>query len=128
MGPARLRPLAWILATAVGLMAGVAAGAAVVDYRTDLASLMAQGAVSGALVGIAQAVVLLPRLGAVALVWPFVLSGIFAIGWAVTTSAGIDVDQQFTLFGSSGALVATFLTAVLPLALNRRSGTEGHRS
>ena len=30
-----------------------------------------------------------------------------AVGWAVTTTAGIGVDLQFTIFGSSGALVAT---------------------
>jgi hypothetical protein len=124
MGPGRIRPLAWILATAIGLTAGVAAGAALVDYRTDLGSLVAQGAVGGALLGMAQAVVLLPRLGPVALVWPLLLSGTFAVGWTVTTFAGIGVDQQFTIFGSSGALVATFLTAILPLVLDSRHATE----
>ncbi len=128
MGQALPRPLAWTIVTAVGLMAGVAAGAALVDYQTELASLVVQGAVSGALVGIAQAVVLVPRLGAVAFLWPLFLSGTFAIGWAVTTSAGIDVDQQFTIFGSSGALLATFLTAVLPLVLNSRHDTEERAS
>ena len=71
---------------------------------------------------------LVPRLGALAFVWPLFLSGTFAIGWAVTTSAGIDVDQQFTIFGSSGALVATLLTAVLPLVLNSRHTTEERAS
>lgn len=120
MGQARPRAVAWILATAVGLMAGVAVGAALVDDRTDLGSLVLQGAVGGGLVGVAQWVVLAPRLGALALVWPPFLSGTFALGWAVTTSAGLDVDQQFTIFGSSGALPATLLTAVLPLVLDRR--------
>ena len=125
MGQTAPRALAWILATAVGLMAGLAVGAALVDYRTDLGSLVVQGAVGGALAGVAQAVVLVPRLGALALVWPLYLSGTFALGWAVTTSAGIDVDQQFTIFGSSGALVATLLTVVLPLALgSRRDSNE----
>ena len=125
MGKTAPRALAWILATAVGLMAGVAVGAALVDYRTDLGSLVVQGAVGGALAGVAQAVVLVPRLGALALVWPLYLSGTFALGWAVTASAGIDVDQQFTIFGSSGALVATLLTVVLPLALgSRRDSNE----
>lgn len=124
MGNGAPRPLAWILATALGLMAGVAAGAALVDYRTDLGSLVIQGAVSGAMVGIAQAAVLVPRLGALALVWPLYLSGVFAVGWAVTTSAGIDVDEQFTIFGSSGALLATLLTVVLPLVLGIRHDNE----
>lgn len=124
IGKARPRPLAWILATAVGLMAGVTAGAALVDYQTDLGSLIVQGVVTGALVGIAQAIALVPRLGALAFVWPLFSSVTFAIGWAVTTSIGIDVDQQFTIFGSSGALVATLLTAVLPLVLNKRHHTD----
>lgn len=131
MGSVRPRPSTWILATAVGLMVGVAAGAELVDYRTDLGSLVAQGAVSGLVMGIAQGVVLAPRLGAVALVWPLFLSGTLALGWAVTTSAGIDVDQQFTIFGSSGALVATLLTAALPLVLARfseRHGSVGGRA
>ncbi len=118
---ARPRPLAWIVATAVGLMAGVALGAALVDYQTDLGALVLQGAVSGAVLGTrpsdraraaarsaCRGLATLPR-------------GTFALGWAVTTSAGIDVDQQFTIFGSSGALLATLLTAVPPLALNRRA-------
>ena len=124
MGQARPHPLAWILATAVGLMAGVAVGAALVDYQTDLGSLVVQGAVTGALVGLAQGVVLVQKLGALAFVWPFFLSGTFAIGWTVTTSIGIDVDQQFTIFGSSGALVATLLTVVLPKVLNNHHDTE----
>jgi hypothetical protein len=128
MGTARPRPLAWILATGVGLMAGVTAGAALVGYKTNLGSLVAQGAVGGVMVGIAQAVVLAPRLGALAFGWPLFLGSTFAIGWAVTTSAGIDVDQQFTIFGSSGALVATLLTAVLPLVLSSRHDNQKRAS
>ena len=74
--------------------------------ETDIGSLVVQGAVGGALLGLAQAVVLRPRLGALALGWPLLLSATFALAWAVTTTANIDVDQQFTIFGSSGALVA----------------------
>jgi hypothetical protein len=118
LGPARFRPLAWVLATGAGLMVGTAVGAAVVDYQTDLRSLVVQGAVSGALVGLAQATVLYRHRGALVLAWPVFLSVTFALGWAVTTAAGIDVDQQFTIFGSSGALVAALFTFVLPLVLD----------
>ncbi|GAB2469370.1 hypothetical protein [Xylanimonas ulmi] len=128
LGRARPHPWAWVLATAVGLMVGVAAGAALVDYRTDLGSLVVQGAVAGTLTGIVQAVVLVPRLGARALLWPPYLGGAYAIGWAVTTSAGIDVDRQFTVFGASGALVVVVLTTVLPLVLGVRRGAEERTS
>ena len=39
--------LTWIAATAVGLGAGLAAGAALVSYRTDITSLAVMGAVTG---------------------------------------------------------------------------------
>jgi len=124
MGEARPRPAAWIVATAVGLMVGLGLGAWLVDYETSIASLVVQGAVCGVLVGAAQAVVLLPRLGSLALAWPVALSAIWAAGWAVTTSIGVQVDEQFTVFGSAGAIVATLLTSVLPVLLNRRHHTE----
>jgi len=118
MGAVRPRPAAWIVATGLGMMAGLGLGAWLVDYQWDIGSLVVQGLVSGALVGAAQAAVLLPRLGSIVLVWPVALAGIWAAGWAVTTSAGIQVDEQFTVFGSSGALVVTLLTACLPVFLN----------
>ena len=79
--------------------------------------MLVQGAVTGFAVGAAQAVVLAPRLGRVALAWPAALATIWAVGWAVTYAFGIQVDEQFTVFGSSGAVVVTALTAALPLTL-----------
>ena len=110
---------AWIAATAVGLMAGLTTGATAVDYDTSLQALLIQGAITGLAVGVAQAVVLLPRLGGAAFAWPPALATIWAAGWATSASIGIDVDHQFTIFGSSGALVVTILTVALPLALAR---------
>jgi hypothetical protein len=113
--------LQWIAATALGLTAGFGVGSAVVDYHTSLAALIVQGAISGLAVGIAQALVLRQRLGRLALVWPAALTVVWALGWVVTTSIGIAVDQQFIVFGASGALVVTALTAVLPLILTRNA-------
>lgn len=111
------------LATAVGLAAGLATGASVVGFSTGLADLALQGAISGAAVGLAQAAVLWRRIVRLALAWPAYLAVVWAAGWTVTTAAGIGVDAQFTVFGSSGALVATLLTAVLPLVLRNRRGS-----
>ena len=124
-GLGRRRPPAasWILATAIGLAIGLALGAAAVDYRTSLSALAFQGAVSGAAVGIGQALVLRARLGRLTLAWPPVLSLIWALGWAITTAVGVEVDEQFTVFGSSGAVVVTALTLILPLTLHRAEGT-----
>jgi hypothetical protein len=111
--------LGWAAATAFGLMAGLGLGSAPVGYRTGLTELLVQGAICGTSVGLAQSALLRPALGRLALVWPPLLGAIWAAGWAVTTAAGVRVDQQFTVFGSTGALVVTALTAVLPLTLHR---------
>jgi hypothetical protein len=111
--------LTWALATAVGLAGGLAVGASVVDFRTGLGDLVLQGVISGLGVGAAQALVLVRRTGPVALLWPAYLAVAWPIGWAVTTSAGIQVEDQFTVFGATGAVTVTLLTAVLPVLLTR---------
>jgi hypothetical protein len=121
-GPSAAR---WIVATTAGFAGGLAAGAAAVDYRTDIGSLATQGAICGAIVGVAQAAVLFGRLGRLALAWPPALAGLWALGWTITTAAGIDVEAQYTVFGSSGALVVTAATSVLAIALDRAAGRAG---
>jgi hypothetical protein len=45
---------------------------------------------------------------------------LWALGWFVTDAViGTNVDQQFYVFGASGALTVTALTAGLPFAMNR---------
>ena len=61
-------------------------------------------------------------LGASRPAWPMFLAATWAAGWAITTSIGVRVEEQFTVFGSAGAIAVTALTAVLPLALDRRHG------
>ena len=123
MGRSGPPALPWIAATGVGFMAGFGVGSSVVDYHTSLAALTVQGAISGLAVGLTQALVLRHRLGWLVLVWPAALPVVWALGWVVTTSIGIAVDQQFIVFGSSGALVVTALTAVLPLVLTRKAAS-----
>lgn len=124
LGPAQPRRPAWIVATAMGMGAGLALGASLVDFRVGLDDLVQQGAVCGAVVGLAQAVVLVRLVGIRAFAWPIALSVIWAIAWAVSTAIGIQVDDRYTIFGSSGALVATALTLVLPVLLQRRAGVS----
>ena len=51
-------PWLWIAATSLGMGAGLAVGAAVVDYSIDRADLMLMGAITGLGVGVLQALVL----------------------------------------------------------------------
>jgi hypothetical protein len=115
---------AWTLATALGLAAGLALGASVVDFSTGIGDLAVQGAVTGALVGLAQAFVLRPRTGPIAFVWPLYLAAAWALGWVVTTAGGIAVEEQFTTFGAYGALTVALLTSVLPYFLTTHPRTE----
>ena len=115
---ARPQLVAWTLATAVGLAAGLALGASLVGFSTSIGDLAMQGAVTGALVGLAQALVLRDRTGPVAFVWPAYLAGAWASGWVVTTAGGIAVEEQFTTFGAYGAVTVALLTSVLPVFLS----------
>lgn len=107
----------WIPATAVGMAAGLAVGAALVSYRTDITSLAVMGAVTGLGIGIAQGATFgnaKRTLG-----WSAAIAALFAIGWTVTTASGIDVSQQWAVFGASGCatlafLQSTFIGAFVP--------------
>ena len=101
----------WIPATAAGLGAGLAAGAALVSYRTDISSLVLMGAICGLAVGIAQGAM----LGSVKrmLLWTVATAALWAIGWTVTTAGGISVDEQWVVFGAYGAITSTFLQSMI---------------
>ena len=108
------RPAAWIGSSAAAYAAGLAAGAALVGYDTDLGSLALMGLVSGAALGAAQGVVLARqgnvRLGAA---WGAVMPVLFALAWVATTAIGVSVENQFTVFGAAGAILFTLLSGLL---------------
>lgn len=115
----------WAAATATGLGAGLAAGSTVVGYGTELTDLVIQGFICGAVVGLIQSVLLMRR-GArsrnwLVFAWPAYLSLAWALGWTLTTIVGVQVEDQFTVFGAAGAVTVTALTSVLPLLQARRT-------
>ena len=101
----------WIPATAAGLGAGLAVGAALVSYRTDISSLALMGAISGLAVGIAQGAMLgnTKRM----LLWSAATAALWVVGWSATTAGGISVDEQFVVFGAYGAIASTFLQSMI---------------
>jgi hypothetical protein len=108
----------WIAATSIALAGGLAMGAAVVGYETTASQLAIMGAISGAPVGIAQGFLLRSRFSLWHL-WMLAMPVMFAIGWVVTDFAGIDVANQFTVFGASGSLVFGLLSGLLMMAGKR---------
>jgi hypothetical protein len=123
--PEGIAPAPWVAATATGFAVGLGIGAALVDYGTTTGDLALQGAVCGFGVGLAQAFVLRERLGVAAFLWVPVLAGIWALGWAITSAIGVDVEQQYTVFGSSGAIAVTLVTMALPITLAHRTRRSG---
>src|SRR3954451_7431538 len=105
---------AWIGAGGVGYGVGLAAGAALVGYDTGLADLAVMGFVSGALLGAAQGLVLVRegRRG-LAVPWALAMPVLFALGWCASTVIGVDVENQYTVFGAAGAVLFMLGSGVL---------------
>jgi hypothetical protein len=107
-----LDPRTWIPATAVAMSIGLAIGAWVVGYGTSLGELALMGFITGIPLGAAQAYLLRDRV-AYAWVWAAAMPLLWALGWTVTTAGGIDVDQQFAVFGAYGAITFMALSGIL---------------
>jgi hypothetical protein len=108
----RLPLLRWVAATALGMGVGLLVGAHAVGYGTTLAELALMGAVTGAALGAAQALALPPNARRRWL-WAVAVSVLWSLGWVVTTLAGVAVDEQFTVFGATGAVTVTALLGIL---------------
>ena len=108
------RAAAWIGASAIGYAVGLAAGAALVGYDTNLGDLAVMGLVSGAVLGVAQGLVL-ARQGhrELALPWALAMPVLFALGWCASTGIGVDVEEQYTVFGAAGAVLFMLLSGLV---------------
>jgi hypothetical protein len=121
-----LVPWAWLVATSVGMAAGLAAGAALVDYGIDRGDLMLMGAVTGLGVGGLQAF-LLARRGSGAIWWAVVNPPAWALAWLVTSFVITkNVKEHFAVFGASGALVFALATWLVLTFLFRPDRREAH--
>ena len=108
------RPAAWIGAGGAAYGAGLAAGAALVGYDTGTGSLALMGLVSGAALGAAQGLVLLRRGDRrLAAAWGAAMPVLFALGWVAAATIGVSVEEQFTVFGASGAILFTALSGLV---------------
>ena len=88
--------------------------AAAVGYNTDLGSSIAMGAISGLFLGVGQGLALAQQgRSRLALAWAAAMPILLAAGLgSASTLIGIDVDQQFTVFGASGAIVFMLLSGL----------------
>jgi hypothetical protein len=112
----RLDPRRWVPATAIGMAAGLLLGAAAMRYSTSLPHLALMGALTGLVLGPAQALAL-PRGTRRRWLWAAAIPVLWAAGWTVTTLGGIAVEEQFTVFGAYGAVTFSALSGLLLLML-----------
>lgn len=98
----------WMMATAAGFLLGLAVGASLVDFKTDTASLVVMGVVSGLGIGVLQSLVF-GGTRTRRLVWALATPALWALGWFITSQVISDVDAQYTNFGATGAIVCTAL-------------------
>ena len=112
-------PWAWIVATSVGMAAGLATGTAVVDYDIDRRDLALVGAVTGLGVGVLQAFVLATRASR-AVWWAVLNPPVWAVAWLITSIViTTNVQERYTNFGAGGALVFAAVTYPLLIFLVR---------
>lgn len=115
-----LVPWIWIAATSLGMAAGLAVGAVVVDYGIDRTDLLIMGALTGVGVGGLQALVLARQHVSRATWWAVVNPVAWALAWLVTSYViSANVEEQFAVFGASGAIVFGVLTWLLLAVLFR---------
>jgi hypothetical protein len=106
----------WVPATGIGMGLGLLLGAVVVDYRTSLPDLALMGALTGLVLGPAQALAL-PHGTRMRWAWAAAIPALWALGWTTTTLGGIAVDRQFTVYGAYGAITFSALSGLLLLVL-----------
>ena len=124
----RLRPVPWIVATAplgmgIGLLLGARPSS---DSQTSLTDVALMGALSGMVLGARPDGGAYRRAPGRRWWWAAAMPLLWALGWIVTTWAGIPMVEQFTIFGASGAVTFSALSGLLlyrllpPIAYHRR--------
>jgi hypothetical protein len=124
----RLVPWIWMAATSMGMAAGLALGAALVDYGISRVDLMLMGAVTGAVVGGLQALVLARQHFSGAAWWAVANPPAWALAWLVSSYViSANIDERFTNFGASGCLLYALLTGILLEAMFRRTEAQAYK-
>lgn len=99
----------WIVHTATGLGIGNATGTVLTGAGTGLGDLVVLGLCAGLATGVAQWLLLRPRIPA-AYRWIPAMTTCWPIGWTVTWAAGVDVERGYAVFGATGAVVFAALS------------------
>lgn len=104
-------PVGWVLGAALGMAAGMATGIAFFGTSTEGNGLLLRALLTGLTIGVAQWLILRAQIPASGW-WVGVIAIGWAAGWFVTRAVGVDLTWQWSVFGSSGALVFQLITAL----------------
>lgn len=100
--------ITWIAGSALGVAVGALIGAGILGYSVGTSDLLTRGVIAGVSIGLAQALVLQLSVGH-SIAWVAVNAGTWMCGWLITSSVIVDLDSQYAVFGSTGAIAATLL-------------------
>lgn len=107
-----LKPLGvsfdWFWSTAVSGMVASPIAWTLTSYSTSVETLTIWGLIAGALVGLGQIASQRPNVKKT-ITWSVLVSISWGIAWFISASVIVDIDSNYAVFGSTGALVATAL-------------------
>jgi hypothetical protein len=102
----------WVVGTSAALAVALGVVTAAIGQIETSTEAIALGAVSGVLIGAAQAALFM-RVGiANAWIWIVVTGLAWAVGWLITASVGVALAPGWPVYGASGALVSQIITGV----------------
>lgn len=103
--------LGWVAVTAISMGLGLALGVALLGIETTGTTLIARAVITGLFIGVAQWL-LLREIVPMSAWWILILAIAWAVSWTITRAVGVDLTQNWSVFGASGALVFQLVTAV----------------
>lgn len=111
-----LRPLEvskfWILASALSLAVASPSAWLAINFQTSIVSLTLWGLIAGALFGFGQTLSQKLNLTAKVL-WTATTAATWGLAWLISSNVIVDAEAHYAVFGSTGALLATVLQAVV---------------
>ncbi len=120
-----LKPLAisfdWAWSTAVATMVASPLAWALTSYSTSVETMTLWGLIAGAVVGFGQ--IASQKLGLQrTLAWAALVAVTWGLAWFISASVIVDIDSNYAIFGSTGALTATALLAfgINPILAKKR--------
>jgi hypothetical protein len=118
----QVRPIGpvWIAATAAGLGLGFALAQALVGNSMGATEVALRGLICGAVIAALQWLAsrdVVPN----AWIWSVAVFIGWPLAWTITRAIGVDLSQNWVVFGASGAIVFAIITAVALGVMTRLS-------